>query len=436
MSGHPQGGPYGPQYPNQPGQGQPGQGQPGQGQPGYGGPGYGQPGYGQPGYGGPGQGQPGYGGPGYGQPGQPGPGQGGPGQGGQGQPPYGQPGGPGGQPPKTSSARKPLLIIGAAVLALIIIGVSAALLVHRSRTAGSPAADPTSTEAPKTSKPSDAVKAYLDALAANNATQALALSKEVPADKTFLTDDMLKQSSTRAPITDINVPEVDGEYTYTVSASYKVGKQAFNEDFSVEKSGNDWKVREGYVDMNLSSARNRTLPMLINGVAVKTDKVLLFPGSYEFTTGSKWVDYGNENTVVVGGPTDYPSASKIQPTLTETGYNEVIKLGKAALNACLKQKKQLPANCPNRTEAGSGQKIKQSTISWSLGSDPWKNLKLTLDYDDPAQVRTYFSPVFHLKAKGTDDGQPVTYDDNYVSSATSYFNADLGGDKVKVGFSD
>jgi hypothetical protein len=461
---YPQGGqpgPFGPQYPNQPGQGQPGQGQPGQGQPGqgqpgqpgqgqpgFGGPGYGGPSYGQPGYGQPGQqpgrpGQPGQGVPGQGAPGQGAPGQGAPGQGAPGQPPsgpygpYGQPGGPGGpgQGPKKSSA-KPLIIVGAVVLVIILGVVGGLALVNRGQTADDPVSDPSSTEAPSTKKASDAVKAYLDALAANNADQALALGTDTPADKTFLTTAMLEASSKEGAITDVNVPEVDDEYAYKVAASYKIGDQAVNEDFSVEKSGDDWKVRETYVDLNLSYARNRTLPMLINGTAVKTDKILLFPGTYTFTTGSKWVDYGTENKLFISGPTDYPSASGLKPTITEQGYNEVVKQGKAKLNACLKQAKLAPSGCPNRVRANSGQKVTESSVQWALREDPWSNLKLRLDYDDPAQMRTYFSPSFTFKAKGTQDGRPVTFDDTYVSSATSYFNADLGGDAVKVGFSD
>ncbi len=117
---------------------------------------------------------------------------------------------------------------------------------------------------------------------------------------------MLAASNKTAPITAINVPEVDDEYAYRVAASFSMGKQAVNTDFSVEKDGDVWKLRDVAADLDLRSKRAKTLPMLINGVNVETDKVLLFPGSYTFTTGSKYVDYGKSNTLVLKSPTEYP----------------------------------------------------------------------------------------------------------------------------------
>ena len=47
------------------------------------------------------------------------------------------------------------------------------------------------------------------------------------------------------------MPEVDDEYAYRVAASFSMGKQAVNTDFSVEKDGDVWKLRDVAADLDL-----------------------------------------------------------------------------------------------------------------------------------------------------------------------------------------
>ena len=444
-SGQP--GPYGSGQPHDPngGYGQPSG--PGYGAPG--GPGYGPPngpGYGAPG----GQGQPpGYTGPygdSTGSPGTPaypgGPGRpigpGGPGQPlGPGGP--GQPMGPGG--PKKSNS-KALLIIGAAVLALIILGVGGGLLLlNRGNDVTGPPADPgpgnTSVPDPSTSsapttaaKASDAVNAYLEALAAGKADAALALGEETPADKTFLSDPVLADSNARAPITDINVPEVSDESSYKVDASYKIGEEAVNESFYVSKSGSGWKVKDTFAELNLGYSRSKTLPMVMNGVPVKTDKIRIFPGSYEFTSGSKFVDYGAENVLVLKSPSEYPSATDIRPTLSEAGSEAFIKSAKDQIAACVKKHELAPAGCPFGLTKTANQKVNEESVRWTLEGDPFGNLKPRLDYQNPAIAEASASMRFEFKATGESYGRAAKYsqtDYTYVK-----MSATMTGDTVKV----
>ena len=88
------------------------------------------------------------------------------------------------------------------------------------------------------------------------------------------------------------MPEVNDEYAYQVEASFKLGDQAVSENFNVVKAGDQWRLRETYNDIDLSFSRNRNLPMIINGVEAKTGKLRLFPGAYQFTTGSSYVTLG------------------------------------------------------------------------------------------------------------------------------------------------
>jgi hypothetical protein len=396
MSGnHPPGPPQ-----NQPpeGPGQPYGGQGGYGSyPGPSGPGFAAPG-GPPPPGGPGQ-------PPYGGPGQPPPG-------GPGQPPYGYgppgplgPQGPQGVPPgqpRKSGGARTLIIVGAVVLALILIGViGGVLLLNRgSQTAttdpqtqgstqapGQPSSAPTTEPPPLAVKPSDAVKGYLEALAAGQAERALSYGEKTPTDTTFLTDAVLAQSNQLAPITDINVPDVNNEYASQVEASFQLGKQAVNENFSVTKEGDVWKLRETYRELDVSVGRSRTVPMIVNGVRAETTNLRLFPGAYQFTTGSKYLIWGDGEVIFIQSPSDYPSGvASLRPAVSADGEKAFINATKDKVKECVKSKKLANPGCPNNIDrVSSTYKVKDGTLKWEAESaDNVDSMRISLDYDNPA----------------------------------------------------
>ena len=383
----------GPQYqgPGGPYQGGPGQG-PGQPLPGQTGPG------GYPGPGGPSGQQP------YGGPQQPYPGYGqgpmGPGQPpmGPGQPPPHQPGGP---------AKKGfplvLVVVGAVVLVLIVGAIVAGIaLTRRAQTAGT---DPgggsnvpgQSSAPPVADKPSDAVKAYLEALAAGDADAALALGDTAPSDSTFLTSEVLAASKKLAPITGINVPEVDDEYAYRVAASFKLGDQAVDENFSVTKAGSSWKLRDAFNEIDLSARNTKDLPTIINGVQAKTSKVRLFPGAYQFTTGSENVSWGENDVLLVQSPSEYPRGlSDIKPTLTDKGEKGFKDAVSASVAKCLKSNRISNPGCPNDVDPkkiNSTYKFKDGTIQWeaSRADTAVEDMTTRLEYSNPAIVTAFIN---------------------------------------------
>jgi hypothetical protein len=217
------------------------------------------------------------------------------------------------------------------VLTLIILGVGAAMLLTRDNDTASDPVNPPVTGAPPggsappggtsappqvvNSKADEAVKSYLEALAAGQAGLALALGKDQPTDTTFLTDAVLADSLKRAPITAISVSSPDDEYDNSVEASYKLGDQQVNETFTVQKTGDNYLLYDIAQNFSVESIRSRTLPLLINGVAVQSDEVYLFPGSYLLTSGNEYASYGN-GALVVKHPGDYPNAYELRPKLT------------------------------------------------------------------------------------------------------------------------
>jgi hypothetical protein len=336
-----------------------------------------------------------------------------------------------GQPAPKKSSKLPL-IIGAGVLALVLIGTLIGIAVVRGadqQTAGGTGGG--SSNAPAEAKlPSDAGRGYLEALAAGDAQSALSFASTTPSDTTFLTNEVLATSLKAGAITAINVPEVDDEYAYSVAASYKIGTQAVNADIGVEQEGGVWKLREVAYDLPLSSVQNKTLPLLINGVKAEADKVAVFPGTYTFTTGLDTISYGKANTLTVTSVSDYPQGiSEIQPTLTNAGEKSFTKAVEKSIDACMKSKKLKNPNCPNNPTRITGSQPDSGTIKWSYDSDALDNLKIRLDYANPAIAESNVS--LSIKATAKCDGSPCTL----TLWSTPDPSANMTKDPIKVTWS-
>ena len=361
------------------------------GQPPYGQPGYGQPGYGQA----PGQ-----------VPGQTYPPAGptfNPTSGGGGYPPsggYGGPGGPGGTPPSGGS-KKGLWIILAAVAAFLVLllVVVIALVASRGGDDATASGGGSGSGSAKTDTQDAVVKSYLQAVAAGDAKKALSLVAQKPATTDFLTDAVLAESAKAGKITQINVPKVQSEYSSIVNASYSVGDESVSETFYVSKTADGYAIKEVGNDLDLSRLRANTLPLLINGKQVETDKVVLFPGVYTVTSGTPNVSYGETGKLTVKGGSDYVSTIDLQPTLTPAGEKAFTAAVRQSTLSCLKKKDLSPANCPNQAGASQTYKIDKATIAWKLkDSDAFANLKPRLDYDNPALASVYPSLQMEITA--------------------------------------
>ncbi|HEY9294486.1 MAG TPA: hypothetical protein VIP98_24655, partial [Microlunatus sp.] len=405
-----------PEYGQQPGYDQNQQQNYGQQQPTYGPPSSGQTPYGQPS-----AGQAGYEQPQYGQPGAAGQapyGQQQPaGQYGQqqyGQQQYGQQPYGGGQPPTGSGGGKNKLpfIIGGGALALVLVIVLVVVAVvngskKEEAEPGSPGGGTQQTEA---SKPSDAVKGYLDALSASKADTALGFLDSEPSDKTFLTDAVLKVSNDAAPISSINVPEMTDKYGGSVQASYKLGDEAVNATFSVLENGGKYVISRGYSEIDLGSQTNG-LPVTLNGVKVEADNAYLFPGSYQLETSAKYIDLGDAASFVVKDPSDYPSM-RLEPELDSDGQKMFKTKVTAAITQCVSSHK-LKAGCGLDVPASlSGYKIKDGSVQRSMDSSnkaKVKSLKGELDYSTPtlATADSFYASV-STKAAATKDGRKTT----------------------------
>jgi hypothetical protein len=300
--------------------------------------------------------------------------------------PYGSPPGPyragraqPGPPPKGKG--KILIIIGVAALAVILMAVLAVVVATR----GGPAANPggnTGTQgsqsgAPQnTPRPSDAVTAYLQALAAGDAVVALSYTADPAPSGRLLTNEVLAESSKRAPLTEIHVPVVEDQSAKSVSATYTLGNSAVSESFDVVKVGDTWKLSRAVKDLDLSFIPDGSVPVKINGVKVTENSVAVLPGSYAFTTGLPYVGYGSKNVVLVKSPYLEADTYRIQSQLTKSGKKAVVSATKKSYKRCLEAHSLNPKNCPMNFD--SKYRYDKSTITWrQAGGDPFRKSEVT-----------------------------------------------------------
>jgi hypothetical protein len=286
---------------------------------------------------------------------------------------------PGGPPPAKSSNKGLWIVLGGIAAFLVLALVVVIVLV-----AAAGGDDEGTGGAAKAGSQSEAVQTYLEAIADGDADKALSLAAVEPLDTTFLTDEVLADSAEVAEITDIRVAEVANEYTSLVPATFKVGDQTVTENFFVTKSGDSWRLRTAGSELDFTNMRKNTLPLLINGTPLEVDKVMLFPGAYQLTSGSDYVSYGPSGRFTVKSNSDYLSSADLTPELTPEGEKAYVAAVKASTKACLQKKELSPSNCPN--EAGSSQtyRIDKASIRWrQTGTDPFANLQPRLDYDNP-----------------------------------------------------
>jgi hypothetical protein len=280
------------------------------------------------------------------------------------------------------------IIFGVVALALILIGVTAALVVWRTEPTvqsqpaptqvpgRTPASSPTS--APPAALASDAVSGYLNALAAGDATTALSYSADPVQPGPFMTNKVLAESIKRAPLTAIEVPEVTDQQATTVSATYRLGKTEVSTSYDVVNSSGTWKLATVHKTIDLGLVRSPSIPMRINGVRVNSDLVDLLPGSYAFTAGSPNLTYGSKNVVTITDPKGYSNVLDLRPSLSDRGRKTVRNLAKTSFNACLRTRVPEPRNCPFAWNNPT-YRFRSGSVTWRrTGPDPFAKPRVEL----------------------------------------------------------
>ncbi len=395
-------------------------------------PGYGHAPYGQAPAGQPPYGQAPYGQAPYGQ--------------GPGQPPYGQPpvgatpspqgfappppAGPGGR--GAARGHRPGLVIGAgvAVTALAVAGIFAAGQLRGSTP--TPGGTTTASE-PAPASPGDAVRAYFDAIARGDSATARGLLLDAPVDDRLLTDEAMRAAAVAAPITDLTVtdPATAGGFSAEIDVAYTIGDRDVSKTITVVKDGNLWRLVTGTATARLATLRPDEIGMTINGVAVTSDNVDLFPGGYTLGTTNPTFAL-SPKTFVVEGPSTPPDLYSAKVSLSSAALKGVQSAARAAFAKCLSARHNLvDAKCGVNFLKPPGERVAKNAVSCTVksGRASVDKAKFTLDPSDfdvaTAPITTRLSCI----VRASDGDRYIGYRSLFEAMATR------SGDTWKVTFS-
>ena len=239
-----------------------------------------------------------------------------------------------GNPAKKS---KTPLWIGLGLVAVAV--VVALVLVLSGVFSNKTAAGGDSSELP--ADPKEAAKAvvtnYLTAVSEGRAEDAKKFlsSSSVTSDASLLTDEVLKDSLTRAPITEITVGEITTEYSsQKVPVTYKVAGEPASEEYTVGSSEN--KIFSSLPTLG-GLYMLKGVDLTVNGVAVKSSEMnrSVFPGSYVVASANKYLEVVGENTILITSSKNDTPSSNLKLKVSQAGIDlfreKVIPEAKACL---------------------------------------------------------------------------------------------------------
>ncbi|WP_188434805.1 hypothetical protein [Microbacterium murale] len=285
------------------------------------------------------------------------------------------------------------IIGGAAVLVLLI---AAAIVVPNLLRGAAPTA-------------SDAVEKYLTALSEGDAEAAIAFV-ETYADDSLLTDEVLGASLELAPITDIVVEESEdaSEYEATVSASFAVGGETIERDFTAYNSSEDgWLISDGLVMATLTNFDG--LGLTVNGAEPADSSTSLFPGAYQLALGyEEFALDSDTDTFTLTTDADSELFWDIYPVLTDDGAATFRSLVRTAIEECVAMKTLTTPCGMDITDIDlSGYTPVDGSVTRTITSDGQATLDSMLpevDYSTPTLVSTYDTPDVDMTLQGTKDG--------------------------------
>ena len=273
--------------------------------------------------------------------------------------------------------RTTVIIVVALVVALLGLGaLGAYLIANRPPTPVAPTTtDPTGT-------PAGVVEAYLNALAAGDATTALTYSATQPEDTTFMTNTVLSASMTSHPITNIDVPAGQTTETpATITATYKLDGTYVNASFTVQKHGTVWLLDGGFLTMDIGGLTRKGVGLTLNGIDLKfATTVDLFPGVYTFAPLDPMLSVEHGSFTIA-----YPEA---QPTVTGIGFGlsdkattAIIAAAQAKMDWCLAQQVIQPEGCGFAVQEDPADPVAPTSIKWKIdtGDKAIAGMKPVLD---------------------------------------------------------
>ena len=299
--------------------------------------------------------------------------------------------------------------------------------------------DKDSTKKPKADSAPGAVQAFLDALADGDVKTANTYL-ETKVEGAFGNQKVVEASLKEAPITDI---EVEGTSDYDITGTFMVGDEEVSMDFSVRKSGKNYKISEYSLGQFSITDELAKIQPLINGqeVQLKTSDSTAFPILYEFTSSNSRVEFEGTSAFI---PYDFSTSLwHIEFVLTAEADTEIREAIRASLESCLAEK-TLVSSCGMDVPAtlDGGETVADGTVTRTLESADWGDIDtmdLEFDYKNPLLITTWESFYPDLTATCTDtSGQTGTCDiwsfggSKNPTIDISNPTIDISGDKLAV----
>lgn len=330
---------------------------------------------------------------------------------------------PNGRPRKKKGKGLVIGLIGGAVaLVLVAVAVVAVLLTS--------AATPPSTEPDKATKSTAALQGYLEALAAGNADKAKQYAMNAPADSPLLTNDFLKATMAKSPITEIQVDKQnDVGTTANLSASYKLAGTVVQANYQLTKVAKIWKLNSVVTTVDRPSYWGK-LSVVVNGTTAPATQLSFFPGVYQLSTGTSLLAF-DQPSFTVSQPGDYVAGlSASEPALTDAGKKLAISTAQAWLTQCLAAQDTNPKDCGMNTPLPTGVTLAPGSLKRTVDATttPFSDATPRVSYDDPTKVTlTSYVPV---KVTASDTAGNTYSGNTSVSSAVGT----IAGENITVVF--
>lgn len=265
------------------------------------------------------------------------------------------------------------VILAIVVLVLAVVGVLAVTWLNRSTTPG----------------PAERAVAYLEAIAAGDASAAIDLSATKPTGP-LLTDAALAESKRIAPITNIKVVE-EGPISTTqafVVLSYDLAGKPTEASFPMVPDGvGNWMMQRATATVRIAP-RPKMMPVTLDGVPLESNTyaytVEVFPGAHKLSTGSPWLDFGGP--ITIGAPAITMSIDPVADP-SPAYATELKKKLKERLDRCIAARDLAPAGCPWAKKAPAGQQIVRGSVRYELTGDPFWNFRAPVPGDTEAIAR-------------------------------------------------
>lgn len=222
------------------------------------------------------------------------------------------------------------IVAGAVVAIVLVVAIFGMLASSGASTSADPAA-PEDTAA-------GAVEGFLTALAEGDAETAARLAGADP-DDPVLSEEVLDRSLELAPISGIEVEDLDeeGAYRHMVRASFEIGAHSASRSFTVWHTREGWDIDDALVALPLFELEG--LGLEVNGAATLDGYPSVFPGAYEIGVENDAFEVVAQDApigvVAVVSRDDVDPLFSVDARLTEESTETFRSLVRASLEECL-----------------------------------------------------------------------------------------------------